>query len=64
MHCIASITAEGLAPFDCLKGCQTDYYKVVRLTAFHMCMSVGLSQTACHEVDCLTLEQTNAARFI
>ena len=43
MHCTAFITAEGLAPFDCLKGCQTDDYEGVRLTAFHICMSVGLS---------------------
>ena len=66
MHCTTSITAKGLAPFDCLNGCQTDYYEVVRLTSFHICMSVGLSDWlpwSCH-ADFPTPEQTNAAWFI
>ena len=66
MHCTASITAEGLAPFDCLQSCQTYYYEVVRPNAFHFGLSVGLSDWlpwSCH-ADCLTPEQTNAAQSI
>ena len=36
MHCTASITAECLAPFDCMQGCHTDSHKVVMLTALFL----------------------------